>query len=80
MPKVIAVEEALSPVKEYLREQGYQVVDLDRAHGAVDAIVVRGTDSNVTGRQDILARAPVIEAAGLTPEQVGREIERRTAR
>lgn len=76
--KVIAVEAALSPIKEYLREQGYDVVDLDRAQGTVDAVVVRGTDNNLLGGQDIVTRAPVIEASGLTPEQVGREIERRT--
>lgn len=79
MPKgVIAVEPGLSPVSDFLRGQGYRVVALDQAGlQDVDAIVVRGTDDNLTGAQDILGRAPVIEAAGRTPEEVGREVENR---
>lgn len=78
--KVVAVEEALVPVQDYLRGKGYRVVGLDADLARVDAVVVRGSDVDALGRQDVLTPAPVIEAAGLTPEEVDREIQRRTVR
>lgn len=75
---VVAIEKGLSPVKELLEQSGYRVVGLeDVALQSVDAIVVRGSDDNMTGRQDSKSRAPVIEATGLTPEEVRAELDRR---
>jgi coenzyme F420-reducing hydrogenase alpha subunit len=74
----VAVEDSLRAVKERLRAAGYDVLSL--AGGVPDhvaAVVVNGLDDNLLGRQDVLARAPVINAAGLTPEEVAAEVARR---
>jgi hypothetical protein len=74
----VAVEDSLRPVKDRLRAAGYDVLSL--AGGVPDhvaAIVVNGLDDNLLGRQDVIARAPVINAAGLTPEEVAAEVSRR---
>ncbi len=75
--RTIAVEPGLEPVREELRRRGFRTVDLDADLDAVDAIVVRGSDDNLLNRQDILTRAPVIEAAGLTAREVADEVARR---
>lgn len=75
--RTIAVEPGLEPVREELRRRGFRTVDLDADLAGVDAVVVRGTDANLLDRQDILTRAPVIEAAGLTARQVADEVSRR---
>lgn len=76
----IAIERGLEPIKEALERRGYRTVDLDGNLREVEAVVVRGTDHNLLNRQDILTKAPVVEAAGLTPEKVVAEVERRTRR
>ncbi|MGE5404508.1 MAG: YkuS family protein [Candidatus Saccharibacteria bacterium] len=79
MKKTIAVEDNLAPFKEYLAAQGCQIVDVSKAKGRdVDAIVLSGADMNIMGIQDRMAQAPVINAAGLRPEQVWRQIQQRT--
>lgn len=79
MPQgTVAIEKGLTPVKELLEQSGYRVIGIEDADiNAVDAIVVRGSDENITGRQDMMSRAPVIEATGRTPEEVRAEINRR---
>lgn len=75
MPR-IAVEPGLTPIQEYLSEKGYQVDALDTSRlrqGGADpyaAIVISGQDQNMMGMQDLIADCPVINAHGLTPEQV----------
>ena len=67
--KTIAVENSLTGVRDLLEKNGYAVVDLSRQKDA-DAIVVTGLDNNVLNMQDITTGAPVIDAAGKTPEEI----------
>lgn len=67
--KTVAVEDTLTNVRKYLKENGYKVVKLDGRQKA-DAYVITGMDNNVMNVQDISARAPVIDASGKTPEQI----------
>ncbi len=54
MRGIVAVEAGLSPVEEALTKGGYRVVRLDHAGAQnVDAVIVRGTDTNVAGWQTI---------------------------
>ncbi|WHH61047.1 YkuS family protein [Petroclostridium sp. X23] len=85
MGKKIAIEPALTPVKDFLNEKGYNVVSL--THGMrkdstdykqFDAIVVTGMSDDFAGMEDTKTDAVVIDASGLTPAQVENEIRTRT--
>ncbi len=76
--RLVAVEDGLTPIADALRDKGYAVMPFDRGDlDQVDAIVVSGQDDNLMGIQDIQTKAPVINAEGLTAEQVAREVEER---
>ncbi len=67
----IAVESQLSLHSHILQEAGYHVIALnEKALGTAQAIVVSGIDNNFLGMQDPKTLAPVIDADGMTPEQV----------
>ena len=71
----VAVSADLSYIKDYLADEGIQVVDLDehllyREGGGISAVVVSGGDSNLLGMADIQTVVPVIEAGGLTTEEI----------
>lgn len=82
MPKRIVVEEGLEPVQRYLQDQGYEVVNLNRQtpDGRYDCYVITGTDENVMGMQDLTVDVPVVDARGMTPEEVYRHVQQRTNR
>ncbi|MGM9931563.1 YkuS family protein [Pradoshia sp.] len=73
----IGVEESLSDVQQALREKGYEVVQLNHEYGAAncDCCVITGMDKNVMGMQDVTIEGPVINADGLTADQVCSEVE-----
>ena len=77
----IAVEKDLTPVKDYLSHQGYNVecIDFNQQSPAklrgYDAIVVTGMDESALGIEDPLTKSVVINADGLTPEQVADELK-----
>jgi hypothetical protein len=75
---VIAVDSDLGPFEAALKQAGYEVVPLDqgRWHDAA-AIVVDGIDDRVMGIETPLTPAPVINADGMTPDQVVAEVRRR---
>ena len=79
MTKRVAVEQALTNVSEALRQKGYEVVDMKSAHDAENCscCVVSGVDSNVMGMQDVSTKASVIEASGLSADEVCRQVEQR---
>ncbi len=73
--KRIAVEPALSQVANLLKEKGYQVMGMDQFQNA-DCVVINGGDDNLMGMQDTLTNAPVIDANGMTAQQVLDHIKR----
>lgn len=78
----IAVQRGLTPVQEYLDERGYEVETIDfdaftKAHSEeYDAIVLTGMSKNFLGMEDTATDVPVIDATGMTPEEVCEQIER----
>lgn len=80
MVKKIAVQKGLTPVQEYLEDQGYTVetVEFDAFTKAqnedYDAIVLTGMSKDFLGMQDTATDAPVIDATGMTPEEVFEQI------
>lgn len=79
----IAVESDLTNVSEYLEDKGYEIIEffhsdeLSEELQNVDAIVTSGMDENLLGMHDIETDAFIIEASGLTPEEIGDMLEQR---
>ena len=76
----IGIEHNLTPVKDYLSGKGYNVecINFDEQSTKLqsyDAIVVTGQNSNFLGVHDTKTCAVVINADGLTPEEVAKELE-----
>jgi hypothetical protein len=76
----IGVEQSLSNVSEALRERGHEVIELRQEADAqgYDYCVVSGVDSNVMGMQDAAIQGSVIEASGLSADEVCRQIDQKT--
>jgi hypothetical protein len=83
MKDKIAIEPALSNVKDYLTERGYNVENMNTdKHSAwsmrnYGAIIVTGLNTNLLGISDTETKAVIINADGLTPEEVAAQIDRR---
>ena len=80
----VAVSPLLSNVKEYLQAQGVDVVDFDDNDitrfgfaGDLGAIVIDGGEMNMLGMQDTNLAIPVINASGLTADEISLEIQER---
>lgn len=75
----IGVEQSLTNVQQALRDKGYEVVELKQESDAKDCsfCVITGIDSNVMGMQDTMTSGSVIEANGLTAEEVCQQVESR---
>ncbi|WP_243385372.1 YkuS family protein [Bacillus kexueae] len=78
MPK-IGVEETLSDVTSLLQQKGYDVVPLKNEEDAkgCECCVISGQDENVMGMQNAATSGPVINASGMTAEEVCQQIENR---
>jgi len=75
----IAVEGNLSNVREFLQQNGYQVLTIDR--GSIpdcDCCVISGGDRNMLGIHDTNTKVPVISIQGLTENEVLQLIKRVT--
>jgi hypothetical protein len=81
MRQTIAVEPDLTPVKDYLTDKGYDVQNINygemnsRKTSKFDAYVVTGIDKNFMGMTDTDSKAVIIDAAGMTPEQIYHELQ-----
>lgn len=73
---VVAVEDNLGPVKDYLADRGCRLVDMKRAtQSDVKAVVISGSDADITGMQTMVAQVPVINARGQSPQEIWERIQ-----
>jgi len=77
----VGVESSLTNIKRYLEENDINVKEFDsKKMGSAwtmnryDAVVVSGTDVNIMGIQDAVGKAKVIDASGMTPQDVYNQI------
>lgn len=77
LPYVIAVDETLSAVRQYLEDNGYETTGLEEGLNEAAVIVVSGMDRDFLGDETITAEVPVIDAAGLTADEVLGQVERK---
>jgi predicted fused transcriptional regulator/phosphomethylpyrimidine kinase len=75
----VAVEGGLRPFQEALKNAGFVVVEVQRPEDVMNtrphAVVVSGMDDNFLGMTDA-GDAPVVSAAGRTPEEVVKDVRR----
>lgn len=76
--KRVAVEPNLTQVVNALKDAGYEVVEMEPGRSQrVDSIVVAGMSKDLMGISDTETRVPVINAEGLTAEEVLEQVRRR---
>lgn len=75
----IGVEESLTNVQQALRDKGYEVVEIKHESDAenCDCCVITGLDSNMMGMHDTFTKGSVIEANGMSANEVCQEVESR---
>lgn len=75
----IGVEQSLTNIQQALRDKGYDVVALQQESDAqnCDCCVVTGLDSNVMGMQDTYTKGSVIDANGMSADEVCQAVESR---
>jgi len=75
----VGVEESLTNIQQALREKGYDVIELKQATDAqnCDCCVVTGLDSNVMGMQDTSTKGSVIDANGMSADEVCQQVASR---
>lgn len=73
----IGVEQSLTNVQDALRQKGYDVVQLKQESDAkgCDCCVITGLDSNLMGVQNTITKGSVIEANGLSADEVCQQVE-----
>lgn len=81
--KNIGVQKELSTVRDYLKDNGYKVFEVDTTNitssttlQSYDAVVVNGASDNLMGFDDTSTKMPVINADGLTPVDVKDQLDR----
>ncbi|KHF40857.1 YkuS family protein [Halalkalibacter okhensis] len=78
MPK-IGVEQSLTDVQQELQSMGYDVVQLKQEQDAngCDCCVITGQDQNVMGVQDAAINGSVINAHGMSAQEVCQQVEQK---
>jgi hypothetical protein len=72
----VAIEPNLTPIKDYLSGKGYKVESINfndkspKYLNSFDAFVVTGLNTDFLGVEDTKTKAMVINADGLSPEDV----------
>ncbi|WP_371068434.1 YkuS family protein [Sediminibacillus sp. JSM 1682029] len=78
MPR-IGIEGTLSDVKGALQERGYELVELRQESDVqnCDCCVISGQDKNVMGMTTASTQSPVINANGMTADEVCQQVDSR---
>ncbi|MBM7572214.1 YkuS family protein [Aquibacillus albus] len=73
----IGIEETLSDVKSALQEKGYETIDLRQEDDAnnCDCCVISGQDKDVMGMQTASFGGSVINADGLSANEIVQQVE-----
>ncbi|HET7581074.1 MAG TPA: YkuS family protein [Bacillales bacterium] len=76
----IGVEQTLTDVQQALSEKGFDIVPLmsDQDASECDCCVISGQDENVMGIDTIETKGPVIDARGMSADEICKEVESRT--
>lgn len=72
----VAVEDGLTNIEEMLKDEGYEVVDLEEAGPYADAIVITGLDEDIAGYAETISKGIVVDASGRQPEEILYDLEK----
>ncbi|MFT5875321.1 MAG: galactitol-specific phosphotransferase system IIB component [Clostridium sp.] len=82
--KKIAVQKGLKEVADYLSEEGYTVKEFENRKknagnflNRYDAVIVTGENQNIMGVEDTISKTSIIDATGMTGEEIKNQIERK---
>jgi hypothetical protein len=71
----IGVEGTLSDVKQQLQQNGHEVFDLEAQNAAqCDCCVISGQDKDVMGIANVQTKGSVINAEGMSAEEVAQAV------
>lgn len=78
MSRIIGVEQSLSNVEQALKAKGYEVIQLRNEEDAkrCDACVITGQDKDVMGISDPIIEGPVIDANGLSADEILQRVDK----
>lgn len=81
MARRVAVQDGLENVKQALQKQGIEVTKLvNGTMNNVDAAVVTGMSENMLGIADTNNKFPVVEANGMTAQEIVNTLQTRWSR
>jgi hypothetical protein len=80
--KKVAVQNGLNTISDYLCSEGYTVTEFDNRkknagnfYNKYDAVVVTGENQNVMGIEDSSSTSTIINATGMTAQEIKARIE-----
>lgn len=78
MSNIIGVEQSLTNVEDALKAKGFEVIQLRNEEDAKNcaACVITGQDENVMGISDIVTAGSVINASGLSADEIVNRVEK----
>lgn len=75
--KTIGIQKELSTIRDYLKDNGFEVYEVDTTNitsditlKSFDAVIVNGANDNIMGIDNTETNMPVVNADGLTPVDV----------
>lgn len=71
----IAVEDSLNHIKQALQNSGHEVLSMSENMENCDCCVISGADKDVMGIADRAVQGAVINAQGMTAEEVVRRVD-----
>ncbi|MEG6584417.1 YkuS family protein [Dendrosporobacter sp. 1207_IL3150] len=77
MLRLVSIETGLEDIKSHLNDCGYQVVDMAENLRPVEAVIYMGAPTNSSVAAKAARGTAVINAAGLTAEQVASCLDER---
>ncbi|WP_332646709.1 YkuS family protein [Lysinibacillus sp. 54212] len=77
MSRIIGVEQSLTNVEDALKAKGYEVIQLRHESDSqkCDACIITGQDKNFMGMNDTSTKGPVIDANGLSADEVIQRVD-----
>jgi len=78
MSRIIGVEQSLTNIEDALKAQGFEVIQLRNEEDAkkCDACIITGQDRDVMGISDPVMEGPVIDADGLSANEVVERVQK----